>query len=90
MILPSDPLVVPQPGFRSDFIGWSDPTRSDRARYRIHRHGLAKSLELAYDNKTTTAIEQNGQLLLFVLDDVLKKQTVSNTKFTFNDCHLWP
>ena len=26
MILPSDPLVVPQPGFRSDFVGWSDPT----------------------------------------------------------------
>ncbi len=38
MILPSDPLVVPQPGFRSNFVGWSDPTRSDRARYRIHRH----------------------------------------------------
>jgi hypothetical protein len=36
MILPSDPLVVPQPGFRSDFVGM---TRSDRARYRIHRHG---------------------------------------------------
>jgi hypothetical protein len=39
MILPSDPLVVPQPGFRSDLVGWSDPTRSDRARYRIHRLG---------------------------------------------------
>jgi hypothetical protein len=39
MILPSDPLVIPQPGFRSDFFGWSDPTRSDRVRYRIHRPG---------------------------------------------------
>jgi hypothetical protein len=30
MILPSDPLVVPQPGFRSDFIGMmeSDEIRS--------------------------------------------------------------
>ncbi len=40
MILPSDPLVVPQPGFRSDFVEWSEPTRSDRARYRVHRLGL--------------------------------------------------
>ncbi len=24
MILPSDALVIPQPGFRSDFVGWSD------------------------------------------------------------------
>jgi hypothetical protein len=37
MILPSDPLVISQPGFRSDFVGWSAPTRSDRTRYRIHR-----------------------------------------------------
>jgi hypothetical protein len=30
MILPWDPLVVPQPGFRSDFVGWSDgPIRPD-------------------------------------------------------------
>jgi len=43
MILPSDPLFVPQPGFRLDFAGWSDPTRSDRARYRIHRHGFVDS-----------------------------------------------
>ncbi len=28
MILPSDPLVVPQLGFRSDFLGWLDPIRS--------------------------------------------------------------
>jgi hypothetical protein len=28
-------------------------------------------------------------MVLFVLDDVLKKQIVSNTKFTFKDCHLW-
>jgi hypothetical protein len=33
--------VVPKPGFRSDFVGRSDPTRSDRARYRIHRPGAA-------------------------------------------------
>jgi len=51
---------------------------------------LAKSLELAFDNKTATVIEQDGQLVLFVLDDVLKKQPVSNTRFTFNDFHLWP
>ncbi len=40
MILPADPLVIPQPGFQSDFVGWSDPTRSDQARYRIHRSGM--------------------------------------------------
>ncbi|CAF3002997.1 unnamed protein product [Rotaria sp. Silwood2] len=51
---------------------------------------LAKSLELAFDNKTLTVIIQNGQLLLYVLDDMLKKQRVSNTRYTFKDCHLWP
>jgi hypothetical protein len=29
MILSSDPLVVPQPEFRSDFVGWSDPIGPD-------------------------------------------------------------
>jgi hypothetical protein len=28
------PSVIPQPGIRWDFVGSSDPTRSDRARYR--------------------------------------------------------
>lgn len=51
---------------------------------------LTKSLELAFDNKTITIIQQNQTLLLFVLDDALKQQTVTGTKFTFNDCHLWP
>ena len=39
MILPSDPLVIPSPEFRSDFVGWSDPTRSDGTGYRIHGPG---------------------------------------------------
>ncbi|CAF1683285.1 unnamed protein product [Rotaria magnacalcarata] len=51
---------------------------------------LSKSLELAFDNKTITVIYQHGKLVLFVLDDALKKQIVSNTRYTFNDCHLWP
>ncbi|CAF4832324.1 unnamed protein product [Rotaria socialis] len=51
---------------------------------------LAKSLELAFDNKSLTIIIQNGQLVLYVLDDMLKKQRVSNTRYTFKDCHLWP
>jgi hypothetical protein len=37
---PSDPLVIPSSGFRSDIVGWSDPTRSNQARYRIHGSGL--------------------------------------------------
>ncbi len=36
MIFPSDPLVIPSREFRSNFVGWSDPTRSDRVRYWIH------------------------------------------------------
>ncbi|CAF1379577.1 unnamed protein product [Adineta steineri] len=61
-----------------------------------HTHGenllsiLAKSLELAFDNKTLTIIIENEQLLLYVLDDMLKKQRVSHTRYTFKDCHLWP
>jgi hypothetical protein len=42
MIRPSDPLVISEPGFRSNFVGWSDPTRSDQTRYRIHRPGCSK------------------------------------------------
>ncbi len=38
-ILPSYPLIILQSGFGSDFVGWSDPIRSDRARYRIHWPG---------------------------------------------------
>jgi hypothetical protein len=40
MIRPSDPLVIPQPGFRSDFFEWSDPTISDRTRCRIYGSGI--------------------------------------------------
>ncbi len=31
--------VFSLPGIRSDFIGWSDPTRSDRIQYRIDSPG---------------------------------------------------
>ncbi len=43
MVRPSDALVIPKPEFRSDLFGWSDPTRSDRARYRIHGSGYIPS-----------------------------------------------
>ena len=33
------------PGFRSDFVGWSDPTRSDGVRYRIHWPGINRSMQ---------------------------------------------
>jgi hypothetical protein len=46
---------------------------------------LAKSLELTFDNKTVTTIIQNGDLLLYVLDEALKKQRVAHTKYKFND-----
>jgi hypothetical protein len=51
---------------------------------------LAKPIKVALDNKSITVIEQNRQLVLFVLDDALKQRNVSNTRYTFNDCHLWP
>ena len=51
---------------------------------------LSKSLDVAFDNKAITVIEQNGKLILYVLHDSLKQKFVSNTKYTFNDCHLWP
>ncbi len=64
MILTSDPLVIPQPGFRSDFVGWSDPTRSDRARYRIHRPGQGfvpfTEYEHCFTYKTDTFWQSNS------------------------------
>jgi hypothetical protein len=46
MIRPLDLLVIPQPGFRSNFFGYSDPTRSDRARYRIHESGMVEPINI--------------------------------------------
>ncbi len=40
--------------------------------------------------KSITIIQKNGKLVLFVLNDILKQQIVSNTKYTFNECHLLP
>ena len=34
------------PGIRSDFIGWSDPTRSYRIRHRIESPGLISFYEM--------------------------------------------
>jgi hypothetical protein len=46
MILPSDPLVIPKAEIRLDFLGWSDPTRFDGARYQIH--GLGSSTDAIF------------------------------------------
>ena len=51
---------------------------------------LNKSLERAFDNKSVTIILESTKLVLFVLNPTLNEQLVSNTKFTFRDCHLWP
>ena len=43
---------------------------------------LSKSLELAFDNKTITIIQQNQKLVLFVLNDTLKQRIISSTHLT--------
>ena len=45
-IRPSDPLAIPLHGILSDSVGWSDPMRSDRIRYRIGGPGLNKKILL--------------------------------------------
>ena len=51
---------------------------------------LTKSLELTFDNKSITVIQENLELKLFVLVETFKRQPVLNTQYTSNDCHLWP
>jgi len=69
-------------------VGWSDPTRSNRARYRIHRHGIllaclsieifysfqfSKSFFLKYDmNRPQNFFVSNSPLYIFDLLIILK------------------
>ncbi len=60
MILPSDPLVILNHEFRPDFVGQSDPIRSDGTGHRIHGPGSNDTI-FNYDHQAKTRSQDNSE-----------------------------
>jgi hypothetical protein len=91
MFFPSDPLVGPWPGIWSDFVGLSDPMRSDR----IHSPGaykqvdceylfsfIDKELSLGIFTKSNAILIKKRYMKLFLSCQLLQQRR--NTKSSFN------
>ncbi len=88
MILPSDTSEIPQPGFRSDFVGWLNSTRSNRARYRIHQPGYIFPSHPMFDFLFLSKILANvdkihKSLMLFIKKRITIKFDIGNYQDNF-------
>jgi hypothetical protein len=71
-----------------DFVGWSDPTRSDRARYRIHRHGITRpnplvQAQISFNKRNVCHLSDKIWLIIYFFPMMMMIHNLLTYKFLF-------